>query len=210
MLRGMPGPVDPLAMAGVAAGFAVAFALSVLTYLRLNAKRFSERRQAEAALRQAHHELEQRIAERTADLQATNVSLGDKIDVLKTTESILRETRDQAVQAGKLAVLGQMAAGISHEINQPLTALHTFTDNAVDLLDRGRLDEVRQNLEFIKQMAVRMGHLVGEVKNLLAQAADTASEGQPRRGDRPGADAGRTAPPANRSDHRDPASCRRS
>ena len=151
-------------LAGVAAGFAVAFALSMLTYLRLNAKRFSERRQAEAALRHAHHELEQRIAERTADLQATNASLEDKIEVLKTTENILRETRDQAVQAGKLAVLGQMAAGISHEINQPLTALHTFTDNAVSLLDRDRLGEVRQNLEFIKQMAVRMGHLVGEVK----------------------------------------------
>lgn len=151
-------------LAGVAAGFAAAFALSILTYLRLNAKRFSERRQAEAALRRAHHELEQRIAERTADLQATNASLEDKIDVLKTTENILRETRDQAVQAGKLAVLGQMAAGISHEINQPLTALHTFSDNAVDLLDRGRFGEVRQNLEFIKQMAVRMGHLVGEVK----------------------------------------------
>lgn len=151
-------------LAGVAAGFAAAFALSVLTYLRLNAKRFSERRQAEAALRRVHRELEQRIAERTAKLQATNVSLEDKIEVLKTTESILRETRDQAVQAGKLAVLGQMAAGISHEINQPLTALHTFTDNAADLLERGRLDEVRQNLEFIKQMAVRMGYLVGEVK----------------------------------------------
>ena len=151
-------------LAGIAAGFAMAFLLSSVIYLRLNARGFMERRQSEAVLRQAHKELEQRIAERTADLRATNASLEEKIDSLKTAESILRETRDNAVQAGKLAVLGQMAAGISHEVNQPLTALHNFTDNAVQLLDRGRLGEVRDNLGLIKQMAVRMGHIVGEIK----------------------------------------------
>ncbi len=151
-------------LAGVAAGFAMAFLLSTLIYLRLNAKGFRERRRAEAELRQAHKELELRIAERTEDLLLTNASLEDRIDSLKTAESILRETRDQAVQAGKLAVLGQMAAGISHEVNQPLTALHNFTDNAVELLDRGRLDEVRENLGLIKQMAMRMGSIVGEIK----------------------------------------------
>ena len=84
---------------------------------------------------------------------------------MKVTETILRETRDGAVQAGKLAVLGQMAAGISHEINQPLTAMQTFTDNAVDLLKRGQLDGVRENLDIIGQMIVRMGQIVGKIKN---------------------------------------------
>lgn len=158
-------------LAGIAAGFALAFLLSTIIYLRLNAKGFRERRQAEAALRQAHKELEERIAERTSDLMATNASLEEKVDSLKTAESILRETQDQAVQAGKLAVLGQMAAGISHEVNQPLTALHTFTDNAVQLLERGRLDDVRENLGQIKQMAVRMGHIVGEIKSFSRKPA---------------------------------------
>jgi two-component system C4-dicarboxylate transport sensor histidine kinase DctB len=152
-------------LAGVAAGLAVAFLFSLMTFFRLNVKRYNERRQAEAALRQAHASLEARIAERTADLTVTNVSLEEKVTALKTTETILRETRDAAVQAGKLAVLGQMAAGISHEINQPLTALHAFADNAVDLLDRGDLDDVRDNLDLIRQMAARMGHIVGEIKN---------------------------------------------
>jgi two-component system C4-dicarboxylate transport sensor histidine kinase DctB len=150
---------------GVAAGFATAFLLSVVTYFQLNAKRYRERRQAEVALRQAHQELEQRITERTCDLVATNVSLEEKVETLKTTEDILRETRDNAVQAGKLAVLGQMSAGISHEINQPLTALSTFVDNAVNFLERGRLDNVRENLGLIRQMADRMGHIVTEIKN---------------------------------------------
>ncbi len=151
-------------LSGIAAGFAMSFVLLAYIFFRLNIKRYNERRQAEAALRRANKELEERIAERTADLRATNVSLEEKIDALKTTESILRETRDSAVQAGKLAVLGQMAAGISHEVNQPLTAVHTFTDNAVSLLNMGRLDDVRENLGFIKQMADRMGHIVGEIK----------------------------------------------
>lgn len=152
-------------LGGIAAAFAAAFLLSLVIYFRLSVRRYNERRLAESRLRQVHQQLEQRIAEKTADLQATNASLEERIEALKSTERILRETRDNAVQAGKLAVLGQMAAGISHEVNQPLTALHTFTDNAVDLLERGRLDDVRENLGFIKQMASRMGRIVGEIKH---------------------------------------------
>lgn len=158
-------------LAGVATGLAVAFALSVLFFFRLNIKRYHERRQAEAALRQAYADLEKRIAERTADLTATNASLEEKVGALKTTETILRETRDSAVQAGKLAVLGQMAAGISHELNQPLTALHTFADNAVGLLERGDVAEVRENLGLIRQMAARMGRIVGEIKSFTRKPA---------------------------------------
>lgn len=158
-------------LAGVAAGLAVAFAMSMIFFFRLNIKRYTERRQAEATLRQAHADLEKRIAERTADLTATNASLEEKIGALKTTETILRETRDSAVQAGKLAVLGQMAVGISHELNQPLTALHTLADNAVDLLEREDVAEVRENLGLIRQMAVRMGRIVGEVKSFTRKPA---------------------------------------
>ena len=152
-------------LSGIAAGLTLAFVFSMIVYYRLNQRRYAERRQAEAAMREAHRQLEQRITERTADLSATNISLEEKIEALKVTETILRETRDGAVQAGKLAVLGQMAAGISHEINQPLTAMQTFTDNAVDLLKRGQLDGVRENLDIIGQMIVRMGQIVGKIKN---------------------------------------------
>jgi two-component system C4-dicarboxylate transport sensor histidine kinase DctB len=156
-------------VAGIAAGLTMAVLLLTATYFRLRFLRYQERRQAAEALRRAHDELERRIAERTADLRATNVSLEERIETLKTAESILRETRDSAVQAGKLAVLGQMAAGISHEVNQPLTALLTFADNAADMLGRGRVEEVQENLGLIRQMAVRMAHIVGEIKNFARQ-----------------------------------------
>ena len=157
-------------LAGLSTAFAIAFLLSLIIYFRLSIRRLEERKQAEARLRQAHQALEQRIAERTTDLRTTNLSLEERIETLKTTERILRETRDNAVQAGKLAVLGQMAAGISHEVNQPLTAMHTLTDNALDLLARGHIAEVRENLGIIKQMAVRMGRIAGEIKNFTRKS----------------------------------------
>ena len=171
LLKGTRQERQSALLAGIAAAFATAFLLSLATYGRLNRKRFRERREAAAALRRAHEELERRIAERTSHLVETNASLEDRVEALKRTEAILRETRDDAVQAGKLAVLGQMSAGISHEINQPLTALHTFTDNASALLDRGRLPEVKENLGLIREMADRMEHIVREIKTFARRSS---------------------------------------
>jgi len=64
--------------------------------------------------------------------------LQDKVAALKEAERMLTGTRDAAIQGGKLAALGQMAAGITHEINQPLAALTTLADNAVRFLDKRR------------------------------------------------------------------------
>ena len=144
--------------AGVAAGFASAFLIVIVVYYRLRRRRRVELLAADKALRAAHAELEQRIAERTADLSG-------KLDSLKRTEAILRETRDDAVQAGKLAVLGQMAAGITHELNQPLAALHTLSDNAAALIDLGRLDEARENLQLISQTIGRTGRIITQLKS---------------------------------------------
>lgn len=145
-------------------------------FFQLSTRRYKERRMAEAALRKAHQELEQKITERTAELTATNSSLLEKIEELKTTEKILRESRDNAVQAGKLAVLGQMAAGISHEISQPLTAMHTFTDNAVSFLEKGRVPEALENLGVISRMTDRISSIVSEIKTFSRK---TPAERQP-------------------------------
>ncbi|NMG66751.1 sensor histidine kinase [Azoarcus indigens] len=152
---------------GFAAAFALAFVLAVLAHQRLHRTRREELRRAQA-------ELEQAIAERTADLT-------DKVAALRRTQAILSQTRDTAVQAGKLAVLGQMSAGMSHELNQPLAALQTFSDNAAALLELGRLDELRDNLVMIRQLTARLGRIVAQLKSFARKgpaekrAVDVAS-----------------------------------
>ncbi|CAJ0731326.1 sensor histidine kinase [Ralstonia mannitolilytica] len=151
-------------VAGASAAFAMALAFAVLVALRLRARRREEQRRARAALREVQRDLEARIAQRTAELTSANTALASKVEALDAAQRILRETRDAAVQAGKLAVLGQMAAGITHELNQPLTALTTLSDNAKQLAERGRIDEVRSNLTHISQLANRMGRIVSHIK----------------------------------------------
>lgn len=137
-----------VAATAAALGVGLLAALAALVVLR-------QRRRRE--LRHLHDTLEHRIAERTADLSR-------QVLALERTEGILRQTQDSAVQAGKLAVLGQMAAGMTHELNQPLAALHAYADNASALLQRGDTAAVSENLHAISHLAGRLGRLVGQLK----------------------------------------------
>lgn len=157
---GDPGSARATALSAAgAAAFGAAFAMGLAAHLSHRARRREE-------LRRIYAELETRIAERTADLTA-------QIAALETTKSILRETRDTAVQAGKLAVLGQMSAGISHELNQPLAALQTFSDNAAALLARGRYEEASENLQMISGLIERTGRIVRQLKAFARKEAAT-------------------------------------
>jgi two-component system, NtrC family, C4-dicarboxylate transport sensor histidine kinase DctB len=155
---------DAAAVAALAAAALAVFPLGLFLHLRLSRQQRREKRRAEQALRQISEDLEQRIAQRTSDLTQANVELERKVGELKRTEAILHETRDSAVQAGKLAVLGQMSAGMTHELNQPLAALHTLSDNAVNLIEQARVPEARENLVLISQLAARMGRIVTQLK----------------------------------------------
>ena len=153
-----------------AAGLATALVLVLLGIRRLHFHRQEERRMASEALQKVYDELELRIAERTEALTSANQQLHDRLEDVQRAEAILRETRDDAVQAGKLAVLGQLAAGITHEINQPLAALTTLSGNAVKFLERGNHEEVRDNLHLIEELAQRLGRIVGQFKAFARKA----------------------------------------
>ena len=86
-------------------------------------------------------------------------------------EQQLHRTQNELYQAGKMAVLGQMSASITHELNQPLTALRTMADNAVLLFERGRTEEARQNLAKISQIVARMGGITGKLKSFARKSS---------------------------------------
>jgi two-component system C4-dicarboxylate transport sensor histidine kinase DctB len=146
------------------AGLAYAVVVVVALYARLRHRRDEERRLARRDLERASAELERRIDERTAVLREANEELERKIDELARTQATLRAAQDELVQAGKLAVLGQMAASITHEINQPLAALRALNDNARMLLERGDLDAVKANLGTIEGLTLRVAAIVGRLK----------------------------------------------
>lgn len=81
-------------------------------------------------------------------------------------ESAVRITdlKDRLVQANKLSSLGQMAAGIGHEINQPLTAIGIRARSARILIDSGRIAEADVALGEIGALTTRMGAITGELR----------------------------------------------
>ena len=109
--------------------------------------------------------LEQRVAERTGDLNAANTQLVQEVEDRKATEHRLRKTQNELVQAGKLAALGQMSAALSHEFNQPLAAVKVYAENAATFLDRARPEDARKNITLISQMADRMASISKHLRN---------------------------------------------
>lgn len=117
--------------------------------------------------------LEDKVRERTADLDAANDSLRGEVRERRLTEERLRKSQKELVQAGKLAALGQMSAAISHEINQPLAAMKSYADNATQYLTRARYDEAGENIRSISQMSDRMAEILRHLRNFARQPGDT-------------------------------------
>lgn len=138
-------------------------------------RRMEERMASRQALQQAAEELDRRIAQSTEALLQANQTLEAKYAKLKETEHILRSTQNELVQAGKLAMLGQMAAGMTHELNQPLTAIRAFADNAVTFLARGQVAPASENLAHISAASGRMGAIIGQLKGFARKSHETVS-----------------------------------
>jgi two-component system C4-dicarboxylate transport sensor histidine kinase DctB len=126
----------------------------------------TERRRTLAALNQR---LERRVRDRTAELQALNADLRREVAERTAAEQQLQKAQDDLVQAGKLSALGQMSAGISHELNQPLTAIRSFAENAQGYLDLGRPEMAAQNLGRISELARRMGRIIRNLRAFARQ-----------------------------------------
>jgi two-component system C4-dicarboxylate transport sensor histidine kinase DctB len=117
-----------------------------------------------ATQEQAQARLEQEVALRTSELVSSNEQLRQEIADRRRAESELRHAQDELVQASKLAALGEMSAGISHELNQPLAAIRTYAENGCTLIARARQEEVAENLRAIADLAGRMGRIIKNLK----------------------------------------------
>lgn len=121
---------------------------------------------------EAQHILERTVAERTADLRTTNARLERAIAEHQRAERDLRDAQAELVQAGKLAALGQLAAGVGHELNQPLAAIRSYAHNGRRLIELGRIAEADGNLGKIADLTARMANITNHLKR-FARRPDT-------------------------------------
>lgn len=82
----------------------------------------------------------------------------------------IRDLNDRLAHSNKLSILGQIAAGVGHEINQPLAAIGTYAANGLSLLDQGASQPVRENLVRIGSLTARIGDITGELRDFARKS----------------------------------------
>ena len=97
----------------------------------------------------SRHSLEQEVIERTHALEKAQKAL---------------------VQAAKLATIGQLSAGINHEINQPLSAMNTYLVSAKRLLMKGNIEQASENLVLVQSLIERVHKIVAQLKHFSKPA----------------------------------------
>lgn len=132
------------------AAIASAFVGILVVLLDQRRRHLRDRLRAREALQRAHDELERKVEERTRTLRAA---------------------QDELVHAAKLATIGQISAGLAHELNQPLAALRTLSGNAVKFLRRGDIATAESNLDRIGSIVDGMGTLTNQLKSFARKSS---------------------------------------
>jgi len=156
--------------ARVLAGLSIAL-LAGLTGILLRRRQRQRNREVEEEAARA--ELERQVALRTAELSSANQRLNHEMEERRSLERNRQVLEDELVQANKLATVGQIAAGVAHEINQPLAAIRTHADTAGVYMERNDPDSVRRSLTSISGLTEKVGTITDELR---AFARKTRSE----------------------------------
>lgn len=137
-------------------GAAALVALAIASWWRVRVRR--------RALEEAREALEAEVEARTADLSAANAGLLRESQERRAADRRFRKAREELAHANRLGSIGQITAGVTHEINQPVAAIRTFAENAGLFLERGKGDQARANLHQIVGLTERIGRITGELR----------------------------------------------
>lgn len=161
--------------AAVGAAGAAGIVALLLLQLRQRRRAVLQQLAARQALQRVNDELERRVEERTGELRELNAELVAEVAERGRTEQTLREAQAKLIRSGRLALLGQMSVAISHEINQPLTALRALSDNSRRLLAADRPANVERNLIAIAELTERMGRITSQLKSFARRSPATSA-----------------------------------
>jgi signal transduction histidine kinase len=110
-------------------------------------------KQAKAEIDRLNDELEQRVVERTSQL-------------MRASEA-LREAQTELAHVNRITTMGQLAASIAHEVNQPITGMVTNAEAALRWLGAPDLGKVRYSLDEIIKDGNRAGDVIGRMLALI-------------------------------------------
>ncbi len=130
------------------------------------AQKIGELRRADVLLRNANDELEEKVAERTRDLAQVNAMLTTQITEGQRVEEQRKALELIALARSKLATIGEMAAGVAHEINQPLTYLNIMIESTREDLESDSLDDTRmlQRLDQSHRQIERISRILDHIR----------------------------------------------
>lgn len=128
------------------------------------------------AIKDAYARLEILVAERSHELQQKNIALENEITERLGFEERERNLQKELIRTEKLAVIGQLSAGLAHEINQPLAAIRAYSENTIIFLQRGNLDATRDNLLRISTLVDRIGALTGQLRSFARPSDESIGQ----------------------------------
>ncbi|MEZ9396674.1 ATP-binding protein [Vibrio splendidus] len=126
---------------------------------------------AKVALTRLNQNLEQTVDKRTHYLKQSNQQLQQTLFQYQESQLKLKQTEQELTQTAKLAVLGELSASINHEINQPLAALRTYSENSLKLLEMERTDLVKSNLNKMIALNTSITEIIARLKVFTRKVA---------------------------------------
>ncbi len=149
------------------AGFVV-LASIFAAFWRFHMGKIAQARQREA--------LETQVSLRTAELERANGRLRAESRRRVAADERLRVAREELAQANRLGTIGQITAGIAHEVNQPVAAIRAFAENARRYLQRQDVLKVDAKLGDILDLTDRIGRITTELRSFARRGAPVVGE----------------------------------
>jgi len=126
-------------------------------------------RPAHKTIRQQVDCLEDGIRERTQQLLAANQALELEMAQRRNAEDQARDRFAQLAHAARITSLGQLATGIAHELNQPLSAITNYAEGCQLLLEDANpnLEQIHTHVTQVSRAALRAGAILRRMRNFL-------------------------------------------